>query len=334
MDRKLSRGTAFMFEDAIRRHEAERERVSKIAPPPSWKLLVRRISLIQRQRRWEQRHPGQVRKPDPALWRLFQSGYIAPKRPKPENLLDINGEFMMENGDNVLTSTGSTLDNLAATYNVPEDLPVKEKQEAVYTKMVETHLDADEEWTRQNVIQQKQHFLKTLEKTHFFGITCKTIGLKESLVRGWIRTDPSFAESVREVQTRTAEMIGHAMIRKALVDEDLGAQMYLMKKFESTVQFVEPDAVVHSQTADGLDISKLSPAEQETLLALMRKSQANESAYTATTFQEDEVEAIAPDIEATVRKFIEEEVPAPVMLTPTEAEGATDTPPTLPYEGD
>ena len=332
MDKSLCRGTAALFEKSITGHNIQKWRIKIITPPPSWKLLLRRISLRQRQRRWVQRHPDQVRKGNLEEYRrLWRTGYTRPKQPKPDNFLDINGEFMMENGDKVLTTTGTNLNNLAATYNVPEDLPVKEKQEAVYTKMMEQHLETDEEWTQQNVIQQKKHFLKTLDKTHFFGITCQTIGLKESVVRGWIRTDPVFAEEVRETQTRTAEMIGHAMIRKALVDEDLGAQMYLMKKFESAVQFVEPDAVVHSQTADGLDISRLSPAEQETLLALMRKSQSPKTTYTVTEFQEDE--PITPDIETTVRKFIEDEIPTPVMLTPLKEE-STDTPPTLPYDGD
>lgn len=209
-------------------------------------------------------------------------------------------DFMLNHGDEVLSAQGSDLAALAKKHNVSTEVPVKEQQEQVFHKMMEKYVEKNPQWTKEQIVRQKKHFLDTIVKTHFFGLTCEALGLSENTVRAWMRIDPAFAEAVREKQICTAEKVAHGMLRKALVDEDTGAQMFLMKKFESILNFVEP--VLSGQVqSTGLDISRLTQDEQETLLALMRKTQDTSDAYVPTQFDED-----SPiQIEGPEQKYIE-----------------------------
>lgn len=212
---------------------------------------------------------------------------------------------MQENSDSMLTLTGGDLEAVAAHYGVPTNLPVKQKQEAVNQAFADDVLHGDPHWTKEKVARDKKQFLAALTKLHWVSLTCETLGMEEKVVQVWMHTDFDFAAKVRTTQIRMAQRIGHAMLKKALTQDDIGAQMYLIKQFGKTLQWTEQDMVADAPaTTSGLDVSKLSVEEQETLLRLMRK--ANETTVPQIEYidESDVVEEI-PEEE---QKFIEQQV--------------------------
>lgn len=200
-----------------------------------------------------------------------------------------NYEFFMEHGDDILSSQGDDLDALAEHFDVDKHLPTQEKQEKVYQTMADTYIHGDPAWTKDRIVREKKHFLETLEKTHFPKLTCKLLGYDEKLVRTWMRTDFDFAENVRSCQLRSGERVAHAMLAKAITG-DLGAQMYVLKQFGSSVNFLEPEVADVSYSAGGeVQVDKLTQEEQETLLRLLRKAQDDEVPVQQTEFIESEI---------------------------------------------
>lgn len=198
-------------------------------------------------------------------------------------------EVFMSNPDEFLTATGTDIDKLADHYGVDPDLPLREKQEAVYEVMSDVLLP-NEGWTKEEIARKKQQFLEILEKAQFINLTCNTVGIKESIVRSWLRTDPDFREAVRSAQVRFGERVAQALLVKA-VGGDLGAQMYALKQFGRAVQYIDQDVINQPAAVNAnaeVDITKLTTQEQEVLLGLLRKAQ-NIEAQQPTIFIEEEL---------------------------------------------
>lgn len=177
--------------------------------------------------------------------------------------------FFVENEENILTAKGSDLDLMCDHFGIDENLPTQQKQEAVYEKFADI-AQSSKEWTKAEVVRQKRNFLKQLETSHFPNIVCHTLGIKESVYKGWLRSDLEFSEAVRQTQQRFGERIALNLMQKA-EEGDLGAQMYALKQFEGVVKYTDPAAMGQEVSAD-MDISRLSPKEQEELLRLMDKA--------------------------------------------------------------
>ena len=177
--------------------------------------------------------------------------------------------FFMENEEKILTAEGSDLSLMCDHFGVDENLPTQQKQEAVYEKFADI-AQSSKEWTKAEVARQKRNFLKQLETSHFPNIVCHTLGIKESIYKGWLRSDLEFSEAVRQTQQRFGERIALNLMQKA-EEGDLGAQMYALKQFEGVVKYTDPAAMGQEVSAD-MDISRLTPKEQEELLRLMDKA--------------------------------------------------------------
>lgn len=194
--------------------------------------------------------------------------------------------FFMENEEKILTAEGSDLSLMCDHFGIDESLPTQEKQEAVYEKFADI-AQSSKEWTKAEVARQKRNFLKQLETSHFPNIVCHTLGIKESIYKGWLRSDLEFSEAVRLTQQRFGERIGLNMMQKA-EEGDLGAQMWILKQFGDTVKFMDPAAMGQEVSAD-MDISRLTPQEQEELLRLMDKARTGADSGD-TRFIEDDAE--------------------------------------------
>lgn len=194
--------------------------------------------------------------------------------------------FFMENEEKILTAEGSDLSLMCDHFGINENLPTQEKQEAVYEKFADI-AQSSKEWTKAEVARQKRNFLKQLETSHFPNIVCHTLGIKESIYKGWLRSDLEFSEAVRQTQQRFGERIALNLMQKA-EEGDLGAQMYALKQFEGVVKYTDPAAMGQEVSAD-MDISRLTPQEQEELLRLMDKARTGADSGD-TRFIEDDAE--------------------------------------------
>lgn len=194
--------------------------------------------------------------------------------------------FFMENEEKILTAEGSDLELLCEHLNVDDTLPTKAKQEAVYEKLSDI-AHSSREWTKAEVARQKKAFIKQLEVSHFPNIVCHTLGIKESIYKSWLRSDLEFSEAVRQTQQRFGERIALNLMQKA-EEGDLGAQMYALKQFEGVVKYTDPAAMGQEVSAD-MDISRLTPHEQEELLRLMDKARTGADSGD-TRFIEDDAE--------------------------------------------
>lgn len=206
-------------------------------------------------------------------------------------------EVFMGDADEFLTATGKDIEALADHYGVDQNLPLREKQEAVYEVMSDVLLP-NEGWTREEIARKKQQFLEVLEKAQFINLTCSTVGIKESLVRSWLRTDPDFCEAVRSSQIRFGERVAQALLVKA-VSGDLGAQMYALKQFGNAVQYIDRDVIGQPTGVNAnaeVDITKLTTQEQEVLLGLLRKAQNIEAQKPTIFIEEDTSEEPEPEI--------------------------------------
>lgn len=215
-------------------------------------------------------------------------------------------KIFMEESDEFLTATGTDLNRLARQYGVDEKLPERDKQEAVY-EIMSNDLLPKEGWTKEEIARKKQQFLEVLEKAQFINLTCNTIGIKESMVRTWLRTDPDFCEAVRSSQIRFGERVAQALLVKA-VSGDLGAQMYALKQFGNAVQYIDRDVIGQPTGVNAsaeVDITKLSTQEQEVLLGLLRKAQNIEAQQPTIFIEEDIPEETTPE---TVEKEPEPEI--------------------------
>lgn len=194
--------------------------------------------------------------------------------------------FFVENEEKLLTLDGTDLDLFVTRFGIDENLSVQQKQEAVYEKFAEI-ASTSKQWTKAEVARQKKNFLKQLETSHFPNIVCHTLGIKESIYKGWLRSDLEFSEAVRQTQQRFGERIALNLMQKA-EEGDLGAQMYALKQFEGVVKYTDPAAMGQEVSAD-MDISRLSPKEQEELLRLMDKARTGTDSGD-TRFIEDDAE--------------------------------------------
>ena len=212
---------------------------------------------------------------------------------------------------------GVDLEVLAKQYGIDTNLPTQEKQESVYQAFADDMIHGDPKWTQEKVAREKKLFLGTLEKAPMFHIACQISGLKESLVRTWMRADFDFADEVRLAQTRMGERIMGALIAKAIGEGDVGAQMYLIKQYGGAIKLIDQEAVDLSErtaTTQGMDISKLPIEEQETLLRLMRKAQdgGTESPITEFPAVEYDNEEQREVIEHEVNALISSETAPPI----------------------
>jgi len=211
-------------------------------------------------------------------------------------------KMFMKHNEDILTMQGADLDVLAEHFHVDTNLPTSVKQEQVYQSFADK-IKNDPVWTKEKIERDKKFFLKTLESAHFPGIACNACGVDEKTVMIWLRTDPNFADSFRAIQIRTAEQVGAKLLVKGIKDGDLGALAILYKGFGPHLQLVSQTAVDMSASAvQGMDISKLSLEEQDTLLRLMRKAQDNTTPTAPTHFIEEE--------EPSATTFLEHELPA------------------------
>lgn len=260
------------------------------APHPRRSEMDRRIEymkLLARVRKYDRAHPDE---PRPVL----PSHYKIPAR-IPYMCGEHGREFFMTHNDDILSATGQDLDVLAQQFGVSTDLPTPEKQEEVYQAMADTYLHGNPVWSKEKIARDKKHFLETIEKTHFVNLTCKLLGMKEKTVRTWIHTDPEFAKEVHSAQVRFGERVAHATLVEA-INGNLAAQMYVLKEFKGAVQFIDPDVEAPAAAAvtdDGIDVSKLSNAEQETLLALIRKAKNTDSMAPTEFIEEEDVTHLA-----------------------------------------
>lgn len=193
-------------------------------------------------------------------------------------------KFFRENEERILTCTGSDLELMADHFGIDENLPVQQKQEAVYQKFADV-ASRNRVWTREEVARQKEAFLRQLEVAHFPNLVCNTLGIKESIYKGWLRSDLEFSEAVRHTQQRFAERIALNLMQKA-EEGDLGAQMYALKQFGDAVKYMDP-ATMGQEVAADMDVTLLSPKEQEELLRLMNKARTGID-HESTKFLEDE----------------------------------------------
>ena len=223
-----------------------------------------------------------------ALARGFGSRRFAPlnARKSQSGVKKLFIRFFMENEDKILEATGSDLDLMAEHFHIDENLPTKAKQEAVYEKFSDL-AHSSREWTKAETIRQKRNFLKQLEVSHFPNIVCHTLGIKDSVYKGWLRSDLEFSEAVRQTQQRFGERIALNLMQKA-EEGDLGAQMYALKQFEGVVKYVDPGAMGQEVSTD-MDISRLSAKEQEELLRLLDKARTGADSGD-TRFIEDDAE--------------------------------------------
>lgn len=239
---------------------------------------------------WLQTHPAAEKSEFRAFIDSLGKGKNRDKiKPRRERDKAWKREVFMQNPDEFLTATGKDIEDLADHYGVDQSLPLREKQEAVYEVMSDVLLP-NEGWTHDEIARKKQQFLEILEKAQFINLTCNTMGIKESLVRSWLRTDPDFREAVRSAQVRFGERVAQALLVKA-VSGDLGAQMYALKQFGNAVQYIDRDVVGQPAAVNAntdVDITKLTTQEQELLLGLLRKAQ-NIEAQQPTIFIEEEL---------------------------------------------
>ena len=283
------------FIKAIRRfsHIRRGSRPLKLTPV---KKMIRLMRHSQICKRYVQKH-GIVSKRMPALWHDFDKS----KR---------HWRYVFNKHDTeVLCMAGVDLEVLARQYGVDPNLPTQEKQEAAYQAFADDMIHGDPKWTKEKVAREKKAFLATLEKAPMFNLACQISGLKESLVRTWMRADLDFADEIRLAQTRMGERIMGSLIAKAIGEGDVGAQMYLIKQYGSAIKLIDQEAVDLSErtaTTQGMDISKLPLEEQETLLRLMRKAQEGES---STKLPVTEFPQVEYDNEEQ-REFVEEQVHA------------------------
>ncbi len=219
-----------------------------------------------------------------------------------------NREFFMKNADDILSANGDELEALAEHFEIDQNLPTQEKQEQVLQVMADTYIHGDPAWTREKIARDKKHFLATIEKSHFVNLTCSLLNIKESTVRTWMRTDPDFSDGVHAAQIRFGERVAHATLAKAL-NGDLGAQMYVLKQFGDSVNFIEPEAVEHAASV-GIQVDNLTSEEQETLLRLMRKAQEGTSVVSPTKFVEyDESVPVTTKFEENAPVLVDDTVP-------------------------
>ena len=135
-------------------------------------------------------------------------------------------------------------------------------------------INIDELIAKEDMVELKAQFVKTIETAAFIGITAKSMGLKESTIYKWMRDDREFAAAVRHAQTRQAERIGLTLINKAIEEKDTQALIFLCKTLGKNLGFDEkmPSVNISIGTQPGFDVSGLSMEEREQLLALVRKS--------------------------------------------------------------
>ena len=256
---------------------------AKITPAVSpVQRLVNKLKKRQSEKRRQMARPKR-KSPKPNYATFNQVRQNVPYGGKKQNKY----EFFMQNSDDILTAQGENLDVLATQFGIDTSLPVQEKQEQVYTAMADKYLHGDVGWTHEKIVRLKKKFLETLEKTHFLNLTCNFLGLKESMVKTWLHTDPDFAEQFNATQKRFGERIAHQTLVKAM-EGDFGAQMYVLKQFGDSVQFIESDVVgpTAAQSYGSMNIDNLSVEEQETLLRLMRKAQVGTPIAGPTQFDE------------------------------------------------
>ena len=221
-------------------------------PKTPLQMHVEKMRRTKASRKYWERHPEQVPAP-----------YVSVTKPE-KTLKQRRYEFFMKNSEDVLSVQGSDLNVLAEHFEIDPGLPEKEKQEEVFQAMADSYVHGDSRWTKERIIREKKRFLDLIKHLHFVNLTCSMAGIKESVVRTWIRTDPDFAEGVRSAQVRFGERVARAMMDKA-VSGDLGAQMYTLKQFGDAVSFIDPE-VSERSSANELQVDKLSLEEQETLL--------------------------------------------------------------------
>jgi hypothetical protein len=148
-------------------------------------------------------------------------------------------------------------------------------------------IHGDPTWTKERINRNKRDFLDVLEQIHFPGLACKRIGIDEKTMQIWMRTDPNFADQIRAIQLRTGERIGAKLLQMGF-NGDLGALAILLKQLGPHFKMVSQEAVDMSAAAvSGMDISKLSLEEQDTILRLMRKAQDSTASTTPTRFIEE-----------------------------------------------
>lgn len=264
-------------EKVVRRFGTVEEEIKPELTPVQ--KLVKTLKRRQSAKKYQRTHPNRKRpKPNYAAFNKTRQN-VEKKQNKYE--------FFMENSDDILSAQGEDLDVLATQFGVDQSLPVQEKQERVYTAMADKYLHGDPAWSHEKIVRLKKKFLETLEKTHFLNLTCNFLGLKEAMVKTWLHTDPAFAEQFSATQKRFGERVAHQTLVKAM-EGDFGAQMYVLKQFGDSVQFIESDVVgpTVAQGDGSMNIDNLSLEEQETLLRLMRKAQAGTQIAGPTHFDE------------------------------------------------
>ena len=243
-------------------------------------------------------------------------------------------EFIMNSSDDILSATGEELDLLVERFNVDPNLPTRDKQEEVLEAMANKYIRGDSEGNKKEIARQKQHFLSTLEKTHFINLTCSVLQIKESLVRTWIRTDPMFAAEVLSTQQRFGERVAHVTLVKAM-NGDMAAAMYVLKEFKESIKFIDPqveDAAV-GVSSSGTSLDNLTLEEQETLLHLTRKARqkvidnGEDVSLIEVDMTGDSLIGV-PAIEEAAEKF------ADVDIEPTEEDDYLDDVIIEEYEGD
>ena len=308
------RSTAFAFRKALAHWEAHLK--GPFHPKTSLQLHVHKLRRAKASRTYWARHPEMQ-----PVWpqaRIKKGEKTAKQR---------KYEFFMKNNDDILSVQGSDLNVLAEHFDVDQSLPEKTKQEEVFQAMADTYVHGDSKWTKERIIREKKRYLDIIKNVHFVNLSCSMAGIKESIVRTWIRTDPDFAEGVRSAQVRFGERVARAMLDKA-VNGDLGAQMYTLKQFGDAVNFIDPDVMGHAATAE-LKVDNLTVEEQETLLHLMRKAQQEgDGGDNVPVIEEDE----KPLQLGREREFIEAELPD-VDLENAQSEG-TETSIVIEYDGD
>jgi len=188
-------------------------------------------------------------------------------------------DIVKENEEEILCMAGVELETVAGYYGVDPNLPTKRKQEITHQALVDDMIHGDPEWSKNEIKREKERYLKVLESIVFINSCCKTTGIDESVVRGWMRTDPDFATSVTRTQQRFGERITLKLVAKAVGPEnDMAAQMYLLKMIgKENVKFRDTEAMEQSTAIRNTDISHLSIEEQETVLRLLRKAQEGKS---------------------------------------------------------
>jgi hypothetical protein len=255
--------------------------------------MMRQMRHLHSQLRYLEK-VGQTSRPDYHLWRLVGN--------RNKRLWK---EVAKNHDEEILCMNGEDLETLVRQYDIDPNLPVKQQQEMAHQAFVDSLVYGDPAWTKEQVARQKKHFLSVLEKVHFVEISAQTCNLSDKMVRNWMRSDPEFADGVYAAQLRMGQRIQHALIMKAVGEGDVGAMMYLAKEFKGHIPWFDQSATDRAQSTSDMDISKLSTAEQETLLHLLRKVNEDNDSEAPTNFIE-EPEHVSKE----EHKFIEHEVDA------------------------